>query len=148
MNMILVGASVAILGLIFVAIVWFSPESRLIRWARQAPHWDYATANSRLQEARRVVVAQLRHPNGEISQTLADAAFELAVACTDRLNELNGKSYGLAHQDRLRRVLLKTFQKEADYWVVGGYGIDSLGRDQEPALYASQRNAKTAQDLR
>lgn len=139
----MVGASVAVLGLIFVAIVWFSPESRLLRWASQAPRWDYATANSRLQEARRVVVSQLRHPNGEISQTLADAAFELAVACTDRVNELNGKSHGPTHQDRLRRTLLKTFQKEADYWVVGGYGIDSLGRDQEPALYASQRDPRT-----
>ncbi len=146
MNMILVGASVALLGLIFVAIVWFSPESRLLRWAKQASRWDYATANSRLQEARRVVVAQFRHPNGEISQSLADAAFDLAVACTDRINQLNGKPHGPTHQDRLRRALLKTFQKEADYWVVGGYGIDSLGRDQEPALYASQRNAKTVQN--
>ena len=147
MGMVLVGASVAILGLIFVAIVWFSPESRLVRWAKQAPRWDYATANSRFQEARRVVVSQHRHPNGEISKSLADAAFDLAVACTDRLNELNGKPHGPTHQERLRRALFKMLQKDADYWVVGDYGIDSLGRDQEPSLYASQRGPIAAQDL-
>jgi len=148
MGMILVGASVGVLGLIFVSIVWFSPQSRLVRWAKQASRWDYATANSRLQEARRVVVAQLRHPNSEISKSLADAAFDLALACTDRLNELNGKPHGPTQQERLRRALLKTFQKEADYWGVGGYGIDSLGRDQEPSLFASQRSPETAHDLR
>jgi hypothetical protein len=146
MNTILVGTSITILGLIFAAIMWFSPESRLLRWAKQASHWDYATANSRLQEARRVVVSQFRHPNGEVSQSLADAAFDLAVACTDRINELNGKPHGPEHQDRLRRALFKTLQKEADYWVVGGYGIESLGRDQEPALYAARH--KTAQIVR
>jgi hypothetical protein len=144
MGTILIGVSAVILGSIFVAIVWFSPESRLLRWAGQAARWDYATANARMQEARRVVVSQLRHPNGEVSQSLADAAFELAVACTDRINELNGMPHGAENHERLRRALLRTFQKEADYWVVGGYGIESLGRDQEPALYATQRNSKTA----
>lgn len=147
MGTTLLGVSVAILGSIFVAIVWFSPESRLIRWAKQASEWDYATANSRFQEARRAVVAQFRHPNGEISQSLANAAFELAVACTDRINELNGKPYGPTQQNHLRHSLLKTFQQEAEYWVVGGEGIDALGRDQEPALYASQHRHKTAQNL-
>ncbi len=148
MSMMLVGISVAVLGLIFISIVWFSPESRLIRWAKQASRWDYATANCRFQEARQVVVAQIRHPNGEISKSLADAAFDLAVASTDRLNELNGKPHGATQQERLRRSLLKTFQKEAEYWGVGNYGIDSLGRDQEPSLYASQRSLETAQNLR
>ena len=147
MGMILIGVSIAILGSIFVAILWFSPESRLIRWAKQAAHWDYATANARMQEARRVVVSQLRHPNGEVSQSLADAAFELAVACTDRINELNGMPHGAKNNERLRRALLRTFQKETDYWVIGGYGIETLGRDQEPALYATKPGSKTAHNL-
>ncbi len=146
MSIMLVVTTFVVLGSFFVSIVWFSPESRLLRWAKQASRWDYATANARFHEARQVVVGQLRHPNSEISKSLADAAFDLAVACSDRLNELNRKPHGPTQQEPLRRALLRTFQKEADYWGVGDYGIDTLGRDQEPSLYASQRSTKTGQD--
>ncbi|MDQ3259198.1 MAG: hypothetical protein ABIW48_06135 [Burkholderiales bacterium] len=147
MSMVFFVTSFTVLILFFLSIVWFSPESRLLRWAKQASRWDYATANARFQEARQVVVGQLRHPNSEISKSLAEAAFDVALACSDRLNELNGKPHGPAQKEPLRRALLKSFRKEAEYWGVGDYGIDSLGCDQEPSLYASQRSPKTAQDL-
>jgi hypothetical protein len=139
MNISLVGAFFATLGIAIVAFIWFSPTFRLTRWTKQAPRWDYATANAHFLEARRTVVSQLRHPQGHTGQVLADAAFEVAVACTDRINELNGKEHGAAHHERLRRTLLRVFQREADYWVSTDYGIESLGRDQEPALYAGQQ---------
>lgn len=137
MNISLVGAFFAIFGIAIVTFIWFSPGFRLARWAKQAPRWDYATANAHFLEARRTIVAQLRHPEGHTGQALADAAFEVAVVCTDRINELNGKEHGTAHHERLRRTLLRVFQREADYWVSADYGIESLGRDQEPALFAS-----------
>lgn len=123
-----------------MAFIWFSPSHRLARWANHAHRWDYATANAHFQEARRTVVAQIRHPLGQTGKELSDAAFVLAVACTDRINELNGKEHGAAHQDRLRRTLMRMFQRDADYWVAGEFGIEALGSDQEPALFAGQRN--------
>lgn len=135
-----------LVGMGLVAFTWFRPESRFQRWAKRARGWDYTTAKTRFQEARRVVVSQLRHPDGETTQGMADAAFDLAVACTDRMNELNGKHHGTTVQEKLRRSLLRTFQREADYWVAGEYGLDNLGRDQEPALFAAQRG-KSAIDL-
>ncbi len=140
MGMSFLGALIALAGIIFVAFIWFSPSHRLARWANQAHRWDYATANARFQEARRTVVAQLRHPQGATGQDLSDAAFVLAVACTDRINELNGKAHGPVHHDKLRRTLMRTFQRDAAYWVAGEYGIEALGGDQEPALFAGQRN--------
>ncbi len=139
MNITLAGAFFSIAALTIAAFIWFSPSFRLARWARKAQHLDYATANARFLDAKRTVVSQLRHPEGHIGQALSDAAFEVAVACTDRINELNGKEHGPAQHDRIRRGLLRTFQREADYWVSGEFGIESLGRDQEPALYANQR---------
>lgn len=121
-----------------MAFFWFSPGFRLARWEKQAQRWDYATANARFLEARRTVVSQLRHPEGHTGQALADAAFDVAVACTDRINELNAKEHGPGQHERIRRSLLRTFQREADYWVSGEFGIEALGRDQEPALYASR----------
>jgi hypothetical protein len=144
MNISLVGAFFAILGIAIVAFIWFSPAFRLARWAKQAARWDYATANAHFLEARRTVVSQLRHPQGHTGQALADAAFEVAVACTDRINELNGKEHGAAHHAKLHRTLLRVFQREADYWVSNDYGIESLGRDQEPALYAGQHKMSSA----
>jgi hypothetical protein len=141
MNISLAGAFFVVLSLAIVAFIWFSPGFRLARWARHAHQWDYATANERFLEARRTVVSQLRHPEGHTGQALADAAFDVAVACTDRINELGGKEHGKAHHDRIRRQLLRTFQREADYWVSGDFGIEALGRDQEPALYASRKTA-------
>ena len=140
MNISIVGAAVAVAGIIIVAFIWFSPSYRLARWAKQAQGWDYATANARFIEARKIIVSQLRHPEGHTGQALSDAAFEVVVACADRINQLNGKEHGTAHHERLRKNLLRTFQREADYWVSGEGGIESLGRDQEPALFAAKRN--------
>lgn len=141
MNITLAGALLAFVGIVIVAFIWFSPGFRLARWAKQAHRWDYATANARFLEARRTVVSQLRHPQGHTGQMLSDAAFDVAVACTNRINQLNGKDHGPAHQDSIRRTLLRTFQREADYWVAGEYGIEALGRDQEPALFAGKRSS-------
>ncbi|MEO6023945.1 MAG: hypothetical protein ABIP64_12665 [Burkholderiales bacterium] len=146
MRIILMSFFGVLMGMAVVVFMWFRPESRFQRWAKQARGWDYMTANTRFQEARRVVVSQLRHPGGETSQSVADAAFDLTVACTDRMNELNGKLHGTDEQGRLRRNLLRTFQREADYWVAGEYGLENLGRDQEPTLFAAQRG-KSAIDL-
>ena len=132
-------------GMVVAILTWLKPESRFQRWTKQARRWDYATANSRFQEARRVVVSQLRHPSGETTQDVADAAFDLTVACTDRINELNGKPHGLEEQGRLRRNLLRTFQRDADYWVAGEYGLENLGRDQEPALFAARSANRLAE---
>ena len=121
MGMSFLGALIALVGIIFVAFIWFSPSNRLARWANQAHRWDYATANAHFQEARRTVVAQLRRPQGQTGKDLSDASFVLAVACTDRINELNGKEHGPAHLDRLRRTLMRMFQRDADYWVAGEY---------------------------
>jgi hypothetical protein len=140
MNISIVIAIVGVAGVALMAFVWFSPGNRLSRWAKQAHRWDYATANARFQEARRTVVAQLRHPEGVTGQALSDAAFLVAVACTDRINQLNGKEHGVRHHERIRGNLMRTFQREAEYWVAGEYGIDALGSDQEPALFARQRN--------
>ena len=143
MNISIISAIVALAGGILVAFIWFSPGNRLARWAKQAHRWDYATANARFQEVRRTVVAQLRHPEGVTGQALSDAAFLVAIACTDRINQLNGKEHGARHHELIRRNLLRTFQCEAEYWVAGEYGIDALGSDQEPALFARQRNQHT-----
>jgi hypothetical protein len=139
MGMSLLGALIAFVGIILVAFIWFSPSHRLARWAQQTHRWDYAMANARFQDARRTVVAQLRHPQGSTGKDIADAAFELAVMCTDRINQLNGKEHGPEQHERIRRVLRRMFQRDADYWGAGEYGIESLGLDQEPALFAVQR---------
>lgn len=141
MSISLAGAFFAIFGISLVAFIWFSPGFRLARWSKQAHDWDYATANVRFLEAKRTVVSQLRHPEGHTGQALSDAAFDVAVACTDRINQLNGKDHGTAQHERIRRGLLRMFQREADYWVSGDFGIEALGRDQEPALYAKQPSA-------
>ena len=140
MNISLLLGLIASVGIIFVAFIWFSPIHRLARWTKQAQGWDYATANARFQEARRTVIAQLRHPAGQTGKDLSDAAFNLVVACTDRMNELNGKEHGPAQHERIRRTLTQTLKREADYWVAGEYGIEALGRDQEPALFAGQHS--------
>lgn len=144
MDITLAGAFFSIVAITIAAFIWFSPSFRLARWAKQAQHLDYATANARFLEAKRTVVSQLRHPEGHTGQALSDAAFEVAIACTDRINELNGREHGPSQRDSIRRSLLRTFQREADYWVSGDIGIESLGRDQEPALYANPRHVPGA----
>jgi hypothetical protein len=140
MDMSLLGALVAFVGVILVAFIWFSPSHRLARWSNQAHRWDYATANARFHEARRTIVAQLRHPQGQTGKDLADAAFVLAIACTDRINQLNGKEHGPEQHEKIRRTLMRMFQRDAEYWGVGEYGIEALGRDQEPALFAVRQS--------
>ena len=136
---VFLGLAVAVYGV----FLWSNPEIRLAQRALKAKQWDYAKANAEFQSARRIILARLRHPEGAITKGTSQAALDLAVACADRLNQLGGKAFGGEYRTRLRSQLQKQFQREADYWVSADYGLDTLGRDQEPALFAAHHNAAT-----
>lgn len=113
--------------------------NRFERLARKIPKMDRAAVLSAFEAARRCVISQLRNPYGkQVSQAEANAALEIAVACLDRLDQLESKQHGPANRAKIRRVLETRFRREADYWVQNESGIEMLGREQEPSVFAAR----------
>jgi len=113
--------------------------NRVDRRARRLARMQRHEVTETFEAARRTVISQLRSPRGRAGQAEADAALEFAVACLDRLDELDGKDCGTANKAKIRRLLEVRLRKEADYWLQDESGIDFLGREQEPSVFAAQR---------
>jgi hypothetical protein len=93
--------------------------NRRVRRPDEAPisTMDRAEVVAAFDEARKVVISRMRHPLGSVTQAGSEAALERAVACADRLDELNGKQHGQANRFKIRRELIRRFKEDADNWL-------------------------------
>ncbi len=135
-------AAYALVGILLCLLIYrFIPlANRFDKLTRKAPRMDRRTALATFETARRTVISQLRNPYGkQISQAEADAALDAAVACLDRIDELEQKECGPANRAKIRRVLEARFRKEVDYWLQNDTAIDALGREQEPSVFAARQ---------
>jgi hypothetical protein len=93
--------------------------NRRVRAGEEAPvaTMDRSDVLRTFDEARKIVISRMRNPLGSVTQAESEAALERAVACADRLDELDGKAHGQANRFKIRRELMRRFKEDADNWL-------------------------------
>lgn len=109
-----------VLGIVFLWLVYiYVHVNRRVRKAAADP---VETMNREqvvrtFEESRKLFITRLRNPLGKVTQSEAEIALERAVACADRLDELDGRVHGTANRFKIRRELMLKFRNEADHWL-------------------------------
>jgi hypothetical protein len=123
-------------------VLWFVLRSRRAsrtdRLMSRVATMDRRHALQAFELSRRAILFHLRNPYGKTTKAQAKAELELAVACLDRIDELEGKASGTTNRAQIRRVLETRFRREADYWLQNDSALEMLGREQEPSVFAAR----------
>jgi hypothetical protein len=135
--MLAAGLMLVAIAMILVAVnfgVIGDPAQRRIRKLAAMDRDAVATI---YEDTRLTVVSHMRHPRSDTSKLDTERAMQLAVACLDRLDQLDGRDHGSLNKAKLWRDLERRLRREAEYWTGGDSGFETLGREQEPSIFAA-----------
>ena len=112
-----IAAGLAAIFLFWFASHFFRASGQLDKRRGSVASMAREEARVAFEEARKIVIAQMRNAPGKISRIEEGAALELAIACLDRLDELDGKEHGPGNRLKIRRFLEQKLKREAEKWL-------------------------------
>jgi hypothetical protein len=96
---------VFLLGLFFAFKV-SAGNKRSKRAGEAASSLDLQATQQRLERAILYIVDHMTDPGSPVSGAVADTELEMALACVDRINELQGQEHGPAFRLKVRPQIL------------------------------------------